>query len=304
MGDAATPRLPDFTSQTASQYKANIDAGFAVADRLAWAFAPHEQATPDMTLRIEAGAIFDGATLTEIAAQSTPAIAAPTTNPRIDRIVIDRATGAVSVVAGAEAATPAPPAIPAGKAPVARVSLAVGQTTIVNADITDERHLGLLGLGDAATESVAAGGVGPLLRNDGDGSGLSGIQSFPAGTRMLFQQTSAPTGWTKETGAGFNDAALRIVTGTVGGGGATGFATVFGAGKTTGGHTLSVAELAPHTGHVDSVTTTTVQAPSMSSTTRTVVTAVNTSNRGSGAAHDHTLSLDLAYKDVIVASKD
>ncbi len=41
MGDAATPTLPDFTSQTASVYKANIDAGFAVADRLAWAFAPH-----------------------------------------------------------------------------------------------------------------------------------------------------------------------------------------------------------------------------------------------------------------------
>ncbi len=31
MGDAATPALPDFTSQTASVYKANIDAGFAVA---------------------------------------------------------------------------------------------------------------------------------------------------------------------------------------------------------------------------------------------------------------------------------
>ena len=43
MGDAATPTLPNFTNQTASVYKANIDAGFAVADRLAWAFAPHQQ---------------------------------------------------------------------------------------------------------------------------------------------------------------------------------------------------------------------------------------------------------------------
>jgi len=154
MGDAATPQLSDFTTQTASVYKANIDAGFAVADRLAWAFAPHEQATPDMTVRIEAGAIFDGATLTEVAAQSTSAIAAPTTNPRIDRVVIDRATGAVSVVAGTEAASPTPPAIPAGKAPVARVSLAVGQTAIMNADITDERSLGLLGLGALAVKST------------------------------------------------------------------------------------------------------------------------------------------------------
>jgi len=183
MGDAATPRLPDFTSQTASQYKANIDAGFAVADRLAWAFALHEQATPDMTVRVDGGAIFDGATLTEVAAQSTPAIAAPTTNPRIDRVVIDRATGAVSVVAGTEAASPTPPAIPAGKAPVARVSLAVGQTAITNADITDERSLGLLGLGALAERDavgtadiangavtlakIAAGADGTFIKSDG-----------------------------------------------------------------------------------------------------------------------------------------
>lgn len=304
MGDAATPQVPDFTSQTASVYKANIDAGFAVADRIAWAFAAHEQATPDMTVRIEAGAIFDGATLTEVPAQSTPALAAPATNPRIDRIVIDRATGTASVVTGTEAASPSPPAIAGNVAPVAQISLVVGQTSILNTDITDERSLGLMGLGAAATENVAAGGAGPLLRNDGDGSALTGVQPFPSGTRMLFQQTAAPTGWTKETGAGFNDVGLRVVTGTTGGGGATGFATVFGAGKTTGGHTLSLAELAPHTGHVDGVTTTTVQAASMSSSTKTVVSAVNTSNRGSGSVHNHTLSLDLAYKDVIVASKD
>ena len=85
MGDAATPTLPDFTSQTASVYKANIDAGFAVADRLAWAFAPHEQDVgspqPDMTVRLDAGALFAGTTLTEVAAHSTGAITAPTTLP-------------------------------------------------------------------------------------------------------------------------------------------------------------------------------------------------------------------------------
>lgn len=38
---------------------------------------------------------------------------------------------------------------------------------------------------------------------------------FPAGTRMLFQQSAAPTGWTKETGSGYNNTALRFVTGNV-----------------------------------------------------------------------------------------
>lgn len=42
----------------------------------------------------------------------------------------------------------------------------------------------------------------------------AGYSSFPAGTAMLFRQTSAPTGWTKVTT--YNDAALRVVSGTVG----------------------------------------------------------------------------------------
>ena len=42
-----------------------------------------------------------------------------------------------------------------------------------------------------------------------------GIYNFPANTRMLFQQTAAPTGWTKETGSGYNNTALRFVTGDV-----------------------------------------------------------------------------------------
>ncbi len=154
MGDAATPTLPDFTSQTASAYKANIDAGFAVADRIAWAFAAHEQATPDMSVRLEAGAVFDGATLTEVAAQSTATITAPTTDPRIDRLVVNRATGAVSVVTGTEAASPTPPAITGNVAPVAQVALVVSQSSIVNADITDERNMGLLGLGFLAADDI------------------------------------------------------------------------------------------------------------------------------------------------------
>jgi len=55
-------------------------------------------------------------------------------------------------------------------------------------------------------------------------SGTSG--SLPSGTRMLFYQASAPTGWTKITS--HNDKALRVVSGTGGGsGGSTAFSTVF-----------------------------------------------------------------------------
>lgn len=55
--------------------------------------------------------------------------------------------------------------------------------------------------------------------------------TFPAGTRLLFHQAAAPTGWTKQTTV--NDAALRVVSGTTGGGtgGSVAFSTLFAAGK-------------------------------------------------------------------------
>jgi len=50
--------------------------------------------------------------------------------------------------------------------------------------------------------------------------------AFPAGTVMLFAQTSAPTGWTKNVSTGDNSA-LRVVTGTANTGGSVGFTTAF-----------------------------------------------------------------------------
>jgi hypothetical protein len=56
----------------------------------------------------------------------------------------------------------------------------------------------------------------------------------PVGTRVAFQQTAAPTGWTKDVSAGLNDSCMRIVTGAVGSGGATAYSGVFGVGKNSG----------------------------------------------------------------------
>lgn len=47
----------------------------------------------------------------------------------------------------------------------------------------------------------------------------------PSGTALLFNQTAAPTGWTKVTT--HNDKALRVVSGTVGSGGSVAFTTAF-----------------------------------------------------------------------------
>lgn len=65
----------------------------------------------------------------------------------------------------------------------------------------------------------------------------------PSGTRMTFQQTAAPTFWTKEAGAAYNDAALRFTTGAVATGGADAFSSHFGAGKSSAATTLTTAHL-------------------------------------------------------------
>lgn len=199
----------NYTTQTGTAYPLAIDADWAVAARLIDNFAPHAQATPNMTVALDAGHLFNGAALAEIAAQSTGTIAAPVSNPRIDRIVIDRISGAVSVVTGAEAASPSPPAIPAGKAPVAQVLLQTSSAAIGNSMLTDERDLGALGLasgaytavGTAATQDVgtAAGNVVQLDSSGRlpavDGSQLTGLSAVPSGVVVPFAGSSAPAGW-------------------------------------------------------------------------------------------------------------
>lgn len=74
------------------------------------------------------------------------------------------------------------------------------------------------GLGSAAFESV---GTEPeeLPRNKDI------PQPFPSGTRMLFQQSAAPTGWTKVTD--HDNKALRVVSGNAGSGGRMPFTDAF-----------------------------------------------------------------------------
>lgn len=69
------------------------------------------------------------------------------------------------------------------------------------------------------------------------------LDGFASGTRLVFQQTAAPLGWTKEVGAAYNDATLRFTTGAASTGGADAFSTFFGTGKATAGFTLTTAHL-------------------------------------------------------------
>lgn len=79
------------------------------------------------------------------------------------------------------------------------------------------------------------------------------VDAFPAGTRLLFQQSTAPIGWTKDVT--HDNKALRLVNGTVTTGGSVAFTAAFSSarqttsvtqGGTVGGTTLTVGQMPSH----------------------------------------------------------
>jgi hypothetical protein len=175
-----------------------------------------------------------------------------------------------------------------------------------------------LGIANHDQVTVTAGGAVTATSFAGDGSSLTGLISFASGTKMLFGQTTAPTGWTKITTD--NDAALRIVSGTVGSGGSSGLSTALATPSvtgtiagSTGAHTLTVSEIPSHT-H-DQYYQTTGEGPyrygayilNGNSITSTVLA------QGGSGSHGHSLSatfsggtaaINVKYVDAIMASKD
>lgn len=155
------------------------------------------------------------------------------------------------------------------------------------------------------------------------GTALASDAVFPTGTKMLFQQTNAPTGWTKDTT--HNDKALRVVSGAAGSGGVTAFSGVFGASKVTGGHTLTVAETPAHD-HFTVFNGASTQSIGLNVDPTDAIYSASggglgnadyilqganarpdvgwTSESGGGQAHTHTLSLDLQFVDIIIATKN
>jgi hypothetical protein len=132
------------------------------------------------------------------------------------------------------------------------------------------------------------------------GPGLS-LGGFDPGTVMLFVQTAAPTGWTKSTT--HDNKALRIVSGTAGSGGTQNFTAVLNG--TVGATTLTTAQIPSHTHSYTRKDITTVSSNGNlagGSTRTNLNTTANTGAAGSGSSHTH--SMDVAYVDVIIATKD
>jgi len=92
---------------------------------------------PNMTVVVATGKVVIDDVYFSYAGGTTPTFTAPSSNPRIDLIALNSA-GALVVVAGAENASPTRPSAK-GVLPIAFVTLAVGQTKIVDGNLADAR---------------------------------------------------------------------------------------------------------------------------------------------------------------------
>ena len=154
---------------------------------------------------------------------------------------------------------------------------------------------------------------------------------IPTGTKMLFQQTAAPTGWTKDTS--HDNKALRVVSGTASTGGSVAFTNAFasqavsGTVGTSGSTTLTVAQIPAHThkisipaygGYVQSETSGGFGAIINRSAVGNgdIGNANNWNaddiNASTGGSHSHSggsftgtaINLAVSYVDLIIATKD
>ena len=145
---------------------------------------------------------------------------------------------------------------------------------------------------------------------------------FDSGTLMLFQQTTAPTGWTKDTT--HHNKTLRVVTGSASSGGVVPFTGVFANTSPTittsslsaGATTLATTDIPSHS-HVIPIVGSNPNGPVNSGYAN--VTNPNptsypysTQSSGGGGSHSHPISgsatasaipLNVAYVDLIIASK-
>jgi hypothetical protein len=184
----------------------------------------------------------------------------------------------------------------------------------------------IIGNSTSAVKFVAPGTSGNVLTSNGSAWASVAAAAFDSGTVMLFGQTSAPTGWTKDT-TNYNNSALRIVTGSASTGGSVDFSTAFASqtpsgtvsvSGSAGNTTLSTPQIPSHS-HPVTLNFNQYSAPATGfsgGNTPNTSGPANTGNTGGGGAHNHPLTISsstfsgnainlaVKYVDVIRATKN
>lgn len=147
-GPQAEPDSGDFVILADGSAGTGVRSGCAVT----------AQGVPDMTVAVASGTVAVGGTAAAVTAGNLAIGAAHATNPRIDLVVVS-STGTKSVVAGAPAAAPVYPAIPASSVVLAAVYVPAAVTAITSTMIVDKRVTVASAGSSGSGESVLAIGT-------------------------------------------------------------------------------------------------------------------------------------------------
>jgi hypothetical protein len=177
----------------------------------------------------------------------------------------------------------------------------------------------ILGNGTSSPIFVAPGTTGNVLTSNGSTwASTAPAPDFASGTRMTFNQTNAPTGWTKSTSV--DNAGFRLVSGSVSSGGSVDFSTAFASQAVTitavsgsaGDTTLSIPQIPSHTHSYLFANNPCVGGGAPFG--GTINAGANTGSTGGGGAHSHPFSFSSAtanainlavkYVDLIIAQKN
>lgn len=278
-----------YPTQSISGYNASppVDDGTQVeANKIKWVTHKDKLTDPVKTL---AEAI-DTALVTYVDRQPTLKSTAYTT-ALTDHLKIIETTGTTTITLGAVATMGSGYTVTVKNAGVGVVTIEGSGSETIDGDLNRTLNE------NASATCVVDNATGSYLV-----SGTYG--AFQPGTLMLFQQTTAPSGWTKQVT--HNDKAFRVVSGTASSGGTDAFSTVF-ARTATDSHTLLTAEMPSHT-HAQKGYQTgggSTDAPSYTAFATTFKTLTPTVSTGGDGGHTHPLTnFDLQYVDIIIASKD
>lgn len=147
-----------------------------------------------------------------------------------------------------------------------------------------------------ASFTTAAGDYCEVVQDDQDNIKVlwlvrkgGGADGFASGTKSLFQQSSAPIGWTIDTT--HNDKALRVVSSSPTSGGTSPFSTVFGL-TAVDSHVLTGGEIPDNT-----------LANSSNGTGGTISRAGANHTGSTPSGHVHTIELRVQFVDVVICNK-
>jgi hypothetical protein len=184
----------------------------------------------------------------------------------------------------------------------------------------------ILGNGSSPVAFVSPSVSGNFLRSNGttwESAAPPGAE-FSSGTRITFNQTAAPTGWTKDTST--DNAGFRLVSGSVGSGGTVDFTTAFvsqtptisvsSVSASVGATTLSTPQIPSHNHTVPSRDDGTQGAGSILYNNGPSTRTITSDSTGGGGSHTHPFSFSSAsatssainlavkYVDLIIAQKN